>query len=435
MDFKIIDSYIDGLIDNSTIEIPAWNIEKARAGKMSGWDYIDGCMIMAILELYAVTGKKKYFEFAEKYENARIHEDGTIDGYKKEDYNLDDINGGKNLITLYKLTGKEKYARAAAKLFDQLVSHPRTAEGNFWHKKIYPNQVWLDGLYMALPFLMEYEAEFEYNEDAVRDIYGQFFSADKKMRDKKTGLYYHAYDSSKSAFWADKKTGLSEHFWLRSLGWYSMAMLDTLNKSAKKNTKDWLKLKKNFSRFMASMLKYQDKSGMWYQIPNLPDRSPNYLETSGSAIIAYSLLKGVRTKILEDNVSDGGRSDGIDDFGNRGGFGPGDDFYGYDDFGGNFNFGSGFAEQCRRAGEKAFERICNNYLINEDGKISLGGICLSAGLGPQNNLRRNGSFEYYMSEPIVKDDAKGSGPFILAYSEYMSINKVKQGGRKMQPAP
>ena len=188
MDFSVIDSYIQSLIENSTQEAPVWNIEKVRAGKKSGWDYIDGCMIMALLEIYSTTGDKKYFEFADWYEDYRISEDGTITGYKKEDYNIDEINGGKNLITLYKLTGKEKYKKAAAKLEDQMKTHPRTAEGNFWHKKIYPNQVWLDGLYMALPFLMEYQAEFKTDINWAEDIYRQFFTVYEKMRCADNGL-------------------------------------------------------------------------------------------------------------------------------------------------------------------------------------------------------------------------------------------------------
>ena len=374
MDFSIIDSYIQSLIKNSTQEAPVWNIEKVRAGTKSGWDYIDGCMIMALLEIYSTTQDKKYLEFADWYEDYRISDDGTISGYKKEDYNIDEINGGKNLITLYKLTGKEKYKKAAAKLEDQMKSHPRTAEGNFWHKKIYPEQVWLDGLYMALPFLMEYQSEFKTDSDWESDIYRQFFTVYEKMRNKENGLYYHGYDSSRKAFWADKTTGLSKHFWLRSIGWYSMAMLDTLNKAPKKNTAEWKQLKNNFTELMNSVISFQDKSGMWFQIPDLGGKEPNYLETSGSAILAYSLLKAVRTGILSENYIP--------------------------------------------AGKKAFEGICSKYLVTENGKMSLGGICLVAGLGPENRPNRDGSFEYYMSEPIVKDDAKGVGPFILAYNEY-----------------
>ena len=379
MNAVVIEQYIDNLMTQSTPEFPIWNIEKARAGKKSGWDYIDGCMIMALLEIYSTTGEQKYLNFADYYEDFRIHDDGTIDGYDINTYNCDELNGGKNLFTLYRLTKKEKYKKALDKLYEQVKNQPRTKEGNFWHKRIYPNQVWLDGLYMAQPFYMEYETTFNGCKN-VDDIYNQFFNVEKIMKDPETGLYYHGYDSSKSIFWADKQTGLSQNFWLRALGWFSMALLDTLNKAPDRECENWKKLKTIFIDLCESMLKFQDESGMWYQVPNYPKKGKNYLETSGSAIYAYSLLKGFRTGILQD-------------------------------------------KKFQDAGIKAFEGICEKYLNTDSGKLSLGGICLVAGLGPEKDLRRNGTFDYYMSEPIVQDDAKGVGPFILAYNKYKHIKK------------
>lgn len=379
MNTVVIEQYIDDLMTKSTAEFPIWNIEKARAGRKSGWDYIDGCMIMALLEIYNSSKDEKYLKFADYYEDFRIADDGTIDGYKKEAWNCDELNGGKNLFTLYRLTKKEKYKNALDKLYEQVKDQPRTKEGNFWHKKIYPNQVWLDGLYMAQPFYLEYEILFN-NGKNVDDIYRQFFNVYEIMRDKKTGLYYHGYDSSKSIFWADKETGLSRNFWLRSLGWYSMALLDCLNIASDKNCENWKKLRGIFIDLCESMLKFQDESGMWWQVPNFPGKEKNYLETSGSAIYAYSLLKGFRTGILTD-------------------------------------------KKFQDAGVKAFDGICGKYLNTDSGRLSLGGICLVAGLGPEKDLRRDGSYEYYMSEPVVQDDAKGVGPFILAYNEYKQIKK------------
>jgi unsaturated rhamnogalacturonyl hydrolase len=379
MDAVVIEQYIDELMTKSTAEFPIWNIEKARAGRKSGWDYIDGCMIMALLEIYDTSKDKKYLDFCDYYEDFRIKDDGTIDGYTKETWNCDELNGGKNLFTLYRLTGKEKYKKALDKLYEQVKGQPRTAEGNFWHKKIYPNQVWLDGLYMAQPFYMEYEKLFNDSKN-IQDIYNQFFNVNKIMRDSKTGLYYHGYDSSRSIFWADKKTGLSRNFWLRSLGWFSMALLDTLNIAPDRGSENWNKLRDIFIDLQESMLKIQDESGMWWQVPDCPGKGKNYLETSGSSIFAYSLLKGVRTGILED-------------------------------------------KKFQAAGIKAFEGICSKYLNTDSGRLSLGGICLVAGLGPEKDPKRDGSFEYYMSEPIVQDDAKGVGPFILAYNEYKQIKK------------
>ena len=379
MDAVVIEQYIDDLMTKSTPEFPIWNIEKARAGKKSGWDYIDGCMIMALLEFYSTSKDQKYFDFCDYYEDFRIHDDGSIDGYDMNTWNCDELNGGKNLFVLYRVTQKEKYRKALDKLYEQVKGQPRTKEGNFWHKKIYPNQVWLDGLYMAQPFYMEYEKTFNDSKN-IDDIYSQFFNVNKIMRDPETGLYYHGYDSSKSIFWADKQTGLSRNFWLRSLGWFSMALLDTLNLAPDRGSDNWNRLKSIFIDLCESMLKFQDKSGMWWQVPNFAGRGKNYLETSGSSIFAYSLLKGYRTGILED-------------------------------------------KKFQDAGVKAFEGICSKYLNTDSGRLSLGGICLVAGLGPEKDTRRDGSFEYYMSEPVVQDDAKGVGPFILAYNEYKQIKK------------
>ncbi len=155
-----IEAYIDELLEKSTLDFPAWNIEKKRQGIKSDWNYIDGCMIKAILEMYFITGKEKYRDFAENYISHRVQEDGSISGYKPEKFNIDDVNAGKTLFELYDLTGKEKYRKAIELIYSQVKRQPRTREGNFWHKLIYPAQVWLDGMYMGQPFYMEYETRF-----------------------------------------------------------------------------------------------------------------------------------------------------------------------------------------------------------------------------------------------------------------------------------
>ena len=379
MKLPVFEKYIDQLIEKSTLDMPVWNIERARAGKAAGWNYIDGCMILAFLETYRATGEKKYYEFADAFIDYRVREDGTINGYSVEEYNIDSVNAGKTLFALYEMNGKEKYRKAIDLIYSQVKSQPRTEEGNFWHKKIYPNQVWLDGLYMGQPFYMEYETKFN-NKKNYGDIFSQFSNVVKHMRDGKTGLYYHCYDASKKAFWCDKETGLSQHFWLRALGWYAMALLDTLDKCEPgeeyAEQYDWLR--KTFVQLMDDMLKFQDESGMWYQLPALGGREPNYLETSGSAIMSYSLLKGVRLGFLPE---------------------------GY-----------------REYGIKAFQGICDKYLKETENGLNLGGICLVAGLGPQDNPKRDGTFEYYMSEPIVENDAKGVGPLLLAYTELRRLD-------------
>ncbi|MBQ9120202.1 MAG: glycoside hydrolase family 88 protein [Lachnospiraceae bacterium] len=389
-----IGQYLEALLQGSTPEAPLWNIEKIRQGKKAEWDYIDGCMMKAVLALYEITGEQRYLEFADHYIDYRIAEDGTILGFQKETYNLDNINEGKVLFPLYDLTGKEKYRKAIERIYEQVKEQPRTKEGNFWHKQIYPYQVWLDGTYMVQPFYMEYETRF-HDCANYQDIFSQFKNVYDLMRDEKTGLYYHGYDSSRQMFWCDKETGLAKNFWLRALGWYAMALLDTMEAClSESHTPKYLKeakqaaagaeagfeqLKKAFHELMEAVAAYQDESGMWYQVINMGDRAENYLETSGSAIMAYAMLKGVRLGLLEEKYAELGR--------------------------------------------KAFDGICKRYLTAEDGTLHLDGICLVAGLGGGTDERRNGTFEYYMSEPIVKDDAKGVGPFLLAYTELLYEGK------------
>ena len=365
-----MERYINELMEKSTPDRPVWNIEKLLQGEKAGWNYIDGCMIKAILEMYAITEDLKYFNFADTFIDYKVREDGSIDGYDVEERNIDNVNAGKTLFELYDLTGKEKYRKAIDLVYSQIGKMPRTREGNFWHKNIYPNQVWLDGLYMCQPFYMEYETRFNHKKNCG-DIYSQFANVRKAMRDTETGLYYHAYDSSREMFWCDKVTGLSQNFWLRALGWYAMALLDTMDKSDPSDKNDLKEMEEAFRDLIDSMLKYQDESGMWYQVVNLGGMDRNYLETSGSAIFSYAILKGVRLGYLPESYA------------------------GY--------------------GKKAFQGICDTYLQLEEGDISLGGICLVAGLGGKD--KRNGTYDYYMSEPIVKDDAKGVGPFLLAYTE------------------
>lgn len=376
MEIPVIEQYIDSLLEKSTLDAPAWNIEKAMKGLTSGWNYIDGCMILAVLETYKTTGNEKYLKFADSFVDYRVEQDGKIKGYDPEELNIDNVNAGKTLFELYDFTGREKYRKAIEQIYAQLQIQPRTKEGNFWHKKIYPEQVWLDGLYMGQPFYMEYETKFNRKKN-YGDIFSQFFNVVEKMRDSRTGLYYHAYDSSRAMFWCDKETGLSKHFWLRALGWYSMALLDTLDKCepGDEYRPDYDRLKQIFVDLVDSMLQFQDESGMWYQVVDMGQREENYLETSGSAIMAYSILKGVRLGFLP--------------------------------------------EKYREYGRKAFSGICDTYLNTQEGNMSLGGICLVAGLGGPDH--RDGSFSYYMSEPVVEDDAKGVGPFLLAYSELKRI--------------
>ena len=370
--------YIDGLLEKSTPDAPVWNIEKIKQGLKSKWNYIDGCMIKAVLQMYDLTKDEKYLKFADDFIDYRVFEDGTIDGYSIGEKNIDNVNAGKTLFELYDLTGKEKYKKAADLVYSQIEIMPRCKNEarSFWHKDIYPNQVWLDGLYMGLPFYLEYETRYN-NRKNYPDIFGQFKFVIENMKNPLNGLYFHAIDTSKEAFWCDKVTGLSQHSWLRAIGWYTMALIDTLDQvdnSDHKYDAECKMLEDAFKDLVDSMLKYQDESGMWYQVVNYGGMDKNYLETSGSSIMAYGILKGIRLGFLSDDYA--------------------------------------------QYAKKAIDGICERYLkTNEDGSLSRGGICLVAGLG--GNGRRPGTYDYYMSEPVVEDDAKGVGPFLLAYTELL----------------
>ena len=221
-----IDAYILRLMEQSTPEQTAWNIENIRKGKPTTWNYIDGCMLTALLSMSEITGDNRYFDFAESFLDAFVASDGSIRTYHPEKYNLDDINEGRILFPLYEKTGKEKYRLGAQTLRRQLEDQPLTFEGNFWHKAIYPNQVWLDGIYMAQPFYAAYEKRFGSGD--YSDILSQIRMVRDRMYDAEKGLYYHGYDASRQIFWADRQTGCSANFWLRSIGWFAVALADLL---------------------------------------------------------------------------------------------------------------------------------------------------------------------------------------------------------------
>lgn len=377
---EILDRYINQLLEKSSPQMPIWNIEKIKQGSKPSWNYMDGCMIKAVIELYHITKKEEYLAFADTFIDYFVNEDGSILSYDPKEYNLDNVNAGKTLFDLYELTGKEKYRKAIDTVYSQLKGQPRTSTGNFWHKMIYPNQIWLDGLYMAQPFYMQYELTYNHGANCM-DSYHQFLNVYRLMRDLRNGLYYHAYDDSKEAFWCDKVTGLSDNFWLRALGWYAMALIDTMEVMPEAMKTEKAELNRIYKELIDSMLPYQDEeSGMWYQVVNRGGIMPNYLETSGSAIFAYAIMKSVRLGFLEDSY---------------------------------FTYG-----------QRAFDGICGKYLSEKDGELQLDGICLVAGLG--NTEMREGTFDYYMREPIVKNEAKGVAPLILAYIETLFRERQSQ---------
>ncbi len=375
--YERIDAYIDRLIRESSPDAPMWNIESIRQGKKPHWNYIDGCMITAFMEIARIKGEERYFDFAESFIDYYVREDGSILGYDIAKYNLDDINEGRVLFELYERCGKEKYRLAIENHKKHLVTQPRTELGSFWHKLIYPDQVWLDGIYMAQVFSAKYA---KYTDGDYSDPLNQIKNVRKYMRDSKTGLYYHGFDCTRSIFWADKTTGLSKNFWLRSIGWFAVAMVDIIDIMGSDADPELLM---TFRELMESFLKFRDeKSGMYYQVVDLPAKEGNYLETSGSSMIAYAMMKGARIGALDKSFA--------------------------------------------KLGRETFDGICEKYLgFDAEGNINLGGICLVAGLGPENNLRRDGSYEYYISEPVVENDAKGVAPFVLCYTEVLAEGKSK----------
>ncbi|MCI9367280.1 MAG: glycosyl hydrolase family 88 [Oscillospiraceae bacterium] len=370
MDYQKIDDFVLGLVRRSTPGRTAWNLEKIREGKPASWNYIDGCMLTALMEMEGLTGNRQYFDFVKSCADHFVEEDGSIRTFKPEAHNLDDINEGRVLFSLYARTGEEKYRRAADFLRGRLDAQPRTSEGNFWHKAIYPNQVWLDGIYMAQPFYAMYEKHF--GGGNYSDLAGQIENVRANMFSQEKGLYFHGYDASRTAFWADPATGCSKNFWLRSLGWFAVALADLLDILPLGQERN--RLGAIFTELMASMTRYADgETGLYWQVPDQGNRDGNYLETSGSAMMAYAMLKGARLGAL--------------------------------------------GEEYAALGQKTFDGIVDKYLTFTENKLNLGGICLVAGLGPEDNRRRDGSYEYYISEPVVENDAKGVAPFVLAYTE------------------
>lgn len=369
-----IEKFIDKMIERSTPDAPYWNIEAIKGGKPPHWNYIDGCMMTSLLSLYQETKHEKYINFVKEYIDYYVNEDGSILGYDPTKYSTDDICESRILFDLYQMTQKEKYQKAIELTFQQVLNHPRTIDGNFWHKKIYPNQVWLDGLFMALPFYTQYET-YQNNKKNYQDILLQFKNVRKHMFNEDKQLYYHGYDASKKVFWADKNTGLSKNFWLRALGWYVVAIVDVasfMDDSTIVNHE----LKPLLKEAIDGLLQYQDsKTKLFYDVIDLVDEPKNYLESSGSSLVSYAILKGARLGLLPQSYL--------------------------------------------KIGQEIFTGICDHFLSEKDGDLNMKGIVLVSGLGPENNLRRDGTFAYYMSEPIVENDAKGVGPLIMAYTEML----------------
>jgi unsaturated rhamnogalacturonyl hydrolase len=375
-------------------------LEKALASALADctpatvrWNYENGLLLLAILRASRSRfGGRRDLELRARVD-AMIGSEGSIAGYRPGDYNLDQINSGRIVLELWKGTGEARYRKAIEALLGQLAGQPRTPSGSFWHKRIYPNQVWLDGLYMCGPFYAACALEFG-RPEYFDDICAQLLKAREVMRDPKTGLYFHAWDESKAMGWADPRTGLSPHIWGRAVGWLSMAIVDILD-YLPEGHQDRTALVAMFADLARALVRAQDAGGLWWQVMDRPGEAGNYLETSASSMFAYALLKGARMGYLGEG-SKAGEGSGQADFSAA-------------------STGRDFAAAARRALAGLKERAVR---FDEPGRFHLGGICKVAGLGGEPY--RDGSYSYYVGEPIVADDYKGVGPFILALTEALS---------------
>jgi unsaturated rhamnogalacturonyl hydrolase len=352
----------------------AWMID-AKAPK---WNYTQGLVLMAIQRVGETTKNDRYFRYVKSYADTMINADGDILTYQLDNFNIDHINPGKILFSLNEKTGEERYLKALQQLRRQLSWQPRTTAGGFWHKLRYPWQMWLDGLYMGAPFYAEYAVRFHEPEDFY-DIARQFILMEEKARDPQTGLLYHGWDESRVQKWSDPETGLSPHFWGRAMGWYAMALVDVLDFMPADHP-DRDELLAILDRLAAAVAKVQDKdSGLWYQVLDRAGAKGNYLEATASCMFVYSLAKAVNKSYLN--------------------------------------------EQYMAVAEKAYRGVLDRLIeVEENGAVNLLQCCAVAGLG--GSPYRDGSYEYYVGEPVIRNDPKGTGPFILA-----SLEMEKRSGR------
>jgi len=344
----------------------AWQLDY---GKRPFFGYAQGVGCSAMLKLWKSTGNKRYFEYVKEYADSLINSNGDITLYDKSSFNIDYVNSGKSLFDVYKQTGDIKYKLAMDQLIEQLTNQPRTSEGGYWHKKVYPNQIWLDGIYMASPFMAQYGATFnqpQWIDEAIKQI----TLCHKHTHDSITGLYYHAWDESKSQRWANPKTGLSPNFWGRSIGWYFMAVVDALD-FIPANHPRRPELITIIQELADALPKYQ-RNGLWYQVLDQPERKGNYPEASVTTQCMYAYAKAINKGYIN--------------------------------------------KKYRIYAQKAFDGVKIKLLVkNTDGTLSLTRCCAVGGLG--GNPYRDGSFEYYISEKIRDNDSKATGPFIMGCIE------------------
>ncbi len=335
------------------------------------WVYEWGLAFKAILEVWRLTGDDRYFEYVKTNVDRFVMPDGIIKTYTPAEFRLDDINPGKLLFPLYQATGDERYRRAAELLRDQLRTQPRTKDGGFWHNKGSIDQMWLDGIYMATPFLMAYAAAFD-EPDTFDDAANQIVLIEQHTRDQNTGLLYHGWAESGHPSWANPQTGQSPHFWGRAVGWFSMALVDALEYLPRDHVQR-AAIVSILDTTLAALANVRDpESGLWYQVLDQGHRPENYLEASASCMVIYAMLKSARCGYTANS----------------------------------------YAELARQSYDAALAHFVD---VDDAGLVNLNRICFVAALG--GKAYRDGSFEAYMHEEIVSNDFKGVGPFILASAE------------------
>ena len=336
------------------------------------WNYTQGLVAQAMIQVWKAGNNKAYYTYAKEYADKFIDSKGNISGYKIEEYNIDCVNSGKFLFDLFEKTKDERYRKAIILLRNQLKTQPRTSEGGFWHKQRYPNQMWLDGLYMGAPFYAQYAVAF--NEPAIfDDVVNQFVIIHKHTFNPKIGLNYHGWDESKTQKWANPETGCSPNFWGRAMGWYVVALVDVLDFIPREHA-GRARILEILNQVVVGVKKYQDpKTGLWYQVLDQGQREGNYLEATASSMFTYALLKASRKGYISTDY--------------------------------------------KAIAIKAYNGILKNLIQNNgDGTINLTKCCSVAGLG--GNPYRDGSYGYYVHEPVRANDAKGVGPFIMASLEF-----------------
>lgn len=344
------------------------------AGKVK-WNYTTGLELLAMIDAGEAYDRPEFYEYALRYYDTIVRPDASVLTYRKEKHNIDHICPGRPLFAICERTGDERYRRVLDTLYAQLLSQPRNDDGGFWHKQVYPGQMWLDGLYMGEPFYAEYAVRNLQGEEfdrAADDIVNQFVLAAGHTFDPATGLYRHACDVTRRMFWCDSVTGQSAHAWGRAMGWYAMGIVETLQYlGANERTQPMVDI---LNHIYEVLPRYADPAtGMWYQVLDQPGREGNYLEATGSVMFVYAMLKGVRLGYLPAEL------------------GP----------------------EAQRLYERFVERFVRE---NPDGTLSITDCCAVAGLG--GKTRRSGTFDYYISEPVIENDCKGVGPFIWASMEY-----------------